>query len=126
MEKSCTSPYHSSSNGIAERFNRKLLNLVGCLPLDKKAAWNDNIQTVVHAYNCTRHDTTGAIPYLLMYARDPILPIDIEYALYKPDIKCTNYGDYVKKLQEQLSYAFDLATNIAGQPFAPVSCDSTY
>jgi transposase InsO family protein len=54
IEKSRTSPYHPAGNGIAERFNKTLLDMIGTLPKEKKSAWKDNIATVVHAYNCTR------------------------------------------------------------------------
>ena len=78
IEKSRTSPYHPSGNGITERFNCTLLDMLGMLPVEKKTDWKDHIGPGVHAYNCTKHDTTGAIPYSLMFGHDPILPVDVE------------------------------------------------
>ena len=66
IEKTRTSPYHPSGNGIAERFNRTLLDMLGTLPADKKSVWKDHISSEVHAYNCTTHDTTGMSPYYIM------------------------------------------------------------
>ena len=109
VEKSRTSCYHPESNGISERFNRTLLNLLGTLPVEKKNAWKDHISTVVHAYNCTRHDTTGNSPHFLMLGREPILPIDVEYGLKRDDMDAESYSDYVTKLRERLAYAFDAA-----------------
>ena len=108
--KSCISPYHPSGNGIAERLNRTLLDMMGMLPVEKKTAWKDHISTVVHAYNCTKHDTIGAIPYSLMFRHHPILPVDVEYNIQREQQEYTTYKDYVKKLQEHLAYAFDLAS----------------
>jgi hypothetical protein len=107
MDKSRTSPYHPSGNGITERFNRTLLDMLGTLPSEKKSAWKDHIHTVVHAYNCTTHETTGVSPYLIMFGREPRLPIDIMYGIGNSD-STSSYTDYVGKLKERLSHAFEL------------------
>jgi hypothetical protein len=108
IEKSRTSPYHAMGNGCVERFNRSLLNLLGCLPNEKKSAWKEHIHTVVHAYNCSTHETTGVSPFVIMFGREPKLPVDIEFGLRKEETSETNYQDYVSKLKERLSHAFDL------------------
>ena len=110
MEKTRTTAFHPQSNGIAERFNKTLLEMLGTLPAEKKKMWKDHISTVVFAYNCTRHETTGVSPHLLMFGREARLPIDVEYGIRRSDEESTNYSEYIKKLQDQVAHAFDLAS----------------
>ena len=43
------------------------------------------MRTLTHAYNCTRNNATGFSPYFLMYGRQTLLPIDIEFGVFTPD-----------------------------------------
>lgn len=54
MSKSRTTSYHAMGNGMCERFNRTLLNMLGSLPSLKKANWKAYVNPLVHAYNATR------------------------------------------------------------------------
>ena len=109
IEKSHTTPYHPESNGIAERFNRSLLSMLGTLPVDKKSAWKEHIASVVHAYNSTRHATTGYSPYQLMFGREAKLPIDVMFGLSTADDNSKTYTEYVRKLRKKIEHGFELA-----------------
>ncbi len=81
MSKSRTTPYHAMGNGMCERFNRTLIDMIGTLDHKEKADWTSHIGPLVHAYNSTRHDTTGQSPFFLMFGREPRLPVDLAFGL---------------------------------------------
>ena len=77
IKKTRTRPYRPSGNGMTERFNRTLLNMLGTLDPSKKCDWKAHVATLTHAYNATKHDSTAECPYFLMFGRQPRLPIDL-------------------------------------------------
>ena len=106
IQKSRTTPYHPMGNGMTERFNASLLDMLGCLTEEQKANWSKYVPTVVHAYNATRHDSTGYSPFFLMFGRHPRLPIDIAMGIEpKDDLDV----DYTRTLKERLDLAYKLA-----------------
>ena len=63
VEKSRTTPYHSMGNGMVERFNQTLLNMLGTLENHKKENWKSYVAPLVHSFNATKHPST-AIPHI--------------------------------------------------------------
>jgi len=114
IKHSRTTPYHPQGNGQVERFNRTLLAMLRSLPETQKSRWPEHLNKVVHAYNCTRHDSTGFSPFLLLYGRTPRLPIDIMFGLKPPQGYC-NYPAYVKQWREAMRAAYDLANTQASK-----------
>ena len=107
MTKSRTTPYHPMGNGVCERFNRSLLDMLGTLQPTLKSNWKAHVGPLVHAYNCTRHESTGQSPYFLMFGREPRLPIDLAFGINQPEQK--NMTKYVTELREKIKRAYDLA-----------------
>ena len=76
MKKTRTTPYHPMGNGMVERFNRTLLNMLGTLQDNQKADWKAHLSTLTHAYNAATHDSTDFSPFYLMFGRHPRLAVD--------------------------------------------------
>lgn len=116
LEKFChishsrTTPYHPAGNGQVERFNRTLLGMLKTLTAQEKMDWKAHLNKVVHAYNCTKNDTTGYAPFFLLFGRSPRLPVDLVFGFDEP--KATvRHSVYVDKWQEGLQEAFKIARN---------------
>ncbi|MES9882681.1 MAG: reverse transcriptase domain-containing protein, partial [Sedimenticola sp.] len=115
LEKRCgiahsrTTPYHPSGNGQCERLNRTLLGMLRTLPKDQKSDWKNHLNKVVHAYNCTRQDTTGFSPFYLLFGRSPRLPVDILFNLGS-NKEPISHPAYVQKWIKGMEDAYKLAS----------------
>ena len=60
-----------------------LLYMLGTLTPEQKKDWKNHVSAMVHAYNSTRNAATGFSPYLLLFGREPRLPMDVEFGLQR-------------------------------------------
>ena len=93
-------------NGITERFNQTILNLLGTLESKKKKDWKSYVGALVHAYKATHHDSTQHSPFYLLFGREPRLPVDV--ALYLPETPGQkSYVKYIRDLRERLHNSYE-------------------
>ena len=52
IKKLWTTPYRPQCNGQCECFNATLILMIGTLPTEAKINWQEQLPTLVHAYNC--------------------------------------------------------------------------
>ena len=64
---------------------------------------------LTYAYNCTRSNATGFSPYYLLYGRHPLLPFDIEFGLFVPELSEAITYKYLQELKKRLENAFQKA-----------------
>ncbi|XP_034070772.1 uncharacterized protein LOC117545187 [Gymnodraco acuticeps] len=98
-------------NGVTERFNRTLGNMLRTLPPTMKARWPRVLQTLTFCYNCTVHETTGFAPFYLMFGRVPRLPIDIVFQHGLQDERVVSHNEFVSQLRQDLCEAARIAQN---------------
>ena len=111
VSKSKTSPYHAMGNGVIERYNRTLLSMLRTLDADQKLVWKEHLASLVHAYNCTRHESTGYSPFFLMFGRKPRLAVDIFLGLTDTGVE----NQAIKTVRRALEDAYRAATEAARQ-----------
>ena len=115
IKKLRTTPYRPEGNGSCERFNRTLISMLGTLPADFRNKWPQHISTLTYAYNCTKSNANGFSPYYLLYGRQPLLPMDIEYGVFTPELSEAIMYKYVQELKSRLENAFNKANQFCAK-----------
>ena len=68
-------PYHPESNGICERLNGTVVDMLSSYVQDtnEQDRWSDYLTHVVFGYNTATHESTGYTPYHLVYGREALI-----------------------------------------------------
>ena len=70
VSKSHTTAYHPQGDGMVERMNRSLLQLLRSY-VETQDEWERYLPLVFFAYRTAVHATTGVSPFVLMFGRSP-------------------------------------------------------
>ena len=106
--KTRTNPYRPQSDGMVERFNRTLIQVLKPLVNESMTDWDEQCEYVCHAYNSTVHSSTNCSPNLLVFGEDMIMPADLVFGVVgmNPDAPC--HVMFVESLRDQFKFAYEL------------------
>ena len=90
--------YHPQTNGLVERQNRTLVNMLRVYCSRYMTDWDKYLPQVVGAYNSTQNSTTGISPFMMLTGRERAMPLTFFYPEYEG--KKTSPQAYVKELHE--------------------------
>ncbi|CAL9699311.1 unnamed protein product [Knipowitschia caucasica] len=109
ITKTRTTPYHPSSNGQVERFNRTLLQMLRCYVNRNQKNWDEQLPLLTAAYRSSRHAVTGFTPNRLMLGREVHQPQDIQSGSAKLSADPLKEADFLYNLEEGLKEVHSLA-----------------
>ncbi|UYV76766.1 hypothetical protein LAZ67_14001978 [Cordylochernes scorpioides] len=89
-----TTSYHPQTNGLTERLNRTLINMLSMYVNTDQKNWDEILPFITHAYNTTIQETTGYSSFFLMYGREPTSLLDDRNI--SVDIDKDDYDEYIK------------------------------
>ena len=107
-----TTPYHPQCNGLVERFNGTLKQMLNKMCEERPTDWDRYIDSLLFAYRETPQDSTGFAPFELLYGRVVRGPLMIVKELWtkddtEPDTKSTY--QFVLDLKEKMENTCDIA-----------------
>ena len=100
-----TTPYHPQCDGLVERYNRTLLNMLAKAVHERPFKWDDHVCHLCFAYNSSVNPMTRYSPFYLMFGRRVHLPTNLVYG--SPDTQCTTLPQYVAGLRSSLEATYD-------------------
>ena len=77
IAKTRTTPYRPQSDGLVERFNRTLQQMLSLFVNENRTDWDDHLPFLMMAYRSCIQESTKCTPNLLMLGREISLPIDV-------------------------------------------------
>ena len=75
--------YHLQTNGLVERQNRMLVNMLRVCCSRYMTDWDKYLPQVVGAYNSTQNSTTGISPFMMLTGRERAMPLTFFYPEYE-------------------------------------------
>ena len=109
VDKSRTTPYHPQCDGLVERYNRTLLDMLATSSKSNPIDWE---QYVCFAYNTSVQSSTGYTPPFLMFGREARLPVDLHFGTSFVDT--LSHDQYAHSLQNRLAYEYQLVQEKLG------------
>ncbi len=85
--------HHPASNGLVERSNKKILEILRHLAGHLHETWEDWLSQVAASINGSVYSSTGKTPHYIVFGYDKRLPYDV---LLKSPSTLYNPGDYSK------------------------------
>ena len=112
VQQLTTSPYHPICNGLVEKFNGTLKQILKRLCSEKPRDWDRYLPAVLFAYREVPQESLHFSPFELVYGRSVRGPLEILKTLWTKDIQeseiQTTYN-YVIDLRERLERTCDIA-----------------
>jgi transposase InsO family protein len=107
IEKTRTTPYRPQSDGLVERFNSTLEQMLAMYVTNDQTDWDEHLPFVMMAYRASIQETTNATPNSLMLGRDVNFPLTI-LAGPPPDVDANSPSSYATRLKQKLENAYEV------------------
>jgi dUTPase len=114
IEKTRTTPYNAKSDGMVERFNATLQNILACTADSCHWNWDNMIPLALMAYRASPNASTGITPNMALYGREIKEPLDVAIEL-PHEQETIDLPEYVVKLRENLVHAHETVREATGQ-----------
>ncbi|XP_073721145.1 uncharacterized protein [Misgurnus anguillicaudatus] len=108
-----TTPYHPETDGLVERFNQTLVQMLRKFVNEVGNDWDQWLPYVLFAYREVPQSSTGFSPFQLMYGHEVKGPLSLIRELWEGDTMTRdkpNVIDYVLAMRQKLQRMTELAT----------------
>ena len=108
VKKTRTTAYRPKSNGLIERFNKTLGQMIEKFADKNHRNWDKYLSLLLAAYRATPHPATGFSPNMLMFGREVNLPGDILFPFPRQEEPSDVY-EYVQNLRTKMEEIYHIA-----------------
>ncbi|UYV85087.1 hypothetical protein LAZ67_X004532 [Cordylochernes scorpioides] len=95
-----TTAYHPHTNGLTERFNKTLGDMLSMYTGVEQKDWDQVLPYVTFAYNTAKQEATGYTPFFLVHAREAETYIDAVLPYLPDEISDDSVGELVTRAEE--------------------------
>ncbi|MCG7879153.1 MAG: RNase H-like domain-containing protein [Candidatus Thiodiazotropha endolucinida] len=108
IDKKRSTSFHPQTNGIQERFNRTIEDMLSKYVSANQRDWDEYLPMLLLAYRSSIHESTKQTPYTMFFGRHAILPVDLVCCPPSSENRKESH-EYVLELQERLRKVHSLA-----------------
>ncbi|GFX35683.1 hypothetical protein TNCV_744761 [Trichonephila clavipes] len=100
-----TTAYHPQTNGLTERFNKTLADMLSMYVDVEQKNWDEILPFVTFAYNTAKQETTGFTPFYLLHGREAETTLDTMLPFCPNDFDDNNITKIVARAKESRQLA---------------------
>jgi hypothetical protein len=106
VRKLQTSAYYPQGNGLVERFNRTLDNMLAMYINELQTDWDEWLPHMLFAYRAAVNASTGYSPFYMLHGFEPRYPIDV---LQNDELDYANSHEWVQQAVRSIKAAHAVA-----------------
>ncbi|KAK5578209.1 hypothetical protein RB653_003162 [Dictyostelium firmibasis] len=106
-----TTPYHPQTDGLVERFNKTIIQMIKCFTQDYHLWCDQYLELCLFAYRISIQASTKFSPFKLLYGREPVIPMDIILKNDNIPEKFSKYDNFAKRVKSIINRTLALANN---------------
>ncbi|GFX20351.1 retrovirus-related Pol polyprotein from transposon 412 [Trichonephila clavipes] len=100
-----TTAYHLQTNGLTERFNKTLADMLSMYVDVEQKNWDEILPFVTFAYNTAKQETTGFTPFHLLHGREAETTLDTMLPFCPNDFDDNNITKIAARAEESRQLA---------------------
>ncbi|MCG7876282.1 MAG: RNase H-like domain-containing protein [Candidatus Thiodiazotropha endolucinida] len=112
IKKTRTTKARPQSDGMIERANRTILNMLSAFVSEHQRDWDEYVPLVMMAYRSSVHESTSTSPSMMTFGREIRLPIDLIFGQPGSEGNEKVFGSqYARQLEDRLNEVHEFARN---------------
>lgn len=107
VRKIFTSAYHPQMNGLTERFNKTMAEMLSMYVNANHNDWDKFLPYFAFAYNTSYQESIVEVPFYLLHGFNPRMPDDLyKSKLTKDFVGTCKAAEYAREIQDKIQEAY--------------------